>query len=94
MRVLPLLLLTGCAMAWNMGNRGKFQADIDSVIGQYGAKLSKADCNMIGTSKSGTCVWTVSAADRTAIEQGLSLELKDNGGERGGRRGAHGQLAR
>ncbi len=80
----PILLMTGCAMAWNMGNRGKFQTDIDDVVGQYGAKMTQAECNMIGTSQSGTCVWSASEADRKAIEQGLSLELKDSGGERGG----------
>lgn len=61
-----------CSSLWNLANRGSLVADVHEVIGIDQASLTLT-CQMIGNTRSGTCLGALSQDQAAGIVQRLGL---------------------
>lgn len=67
------LLTASCASMWNRVNRLPFQTDIQRVLAPSGVPVVLSDCQMEGTTRTGSCELEVSPKQLEAISSSLNL---------------------
>lgn len=87
MTVLALLCaapFTACDVVWNAANRSSLRADVAELLAKGGLPERALVCNMIGTTRGGTCSFSGSAEEVAAVTKSLALwEVRFGDGEGG-----------
>lgn len=53
-----LITLAGCDSAWNRANVGALEADLETLLSVQGIEIAFRNCNMVGTTRTGYCMFT------------------------------------
>ncbi len=72
-------VICSCDLAWNLANRGSLKNDIQELFERYGVLLSDPVCDMIGTTRSGTCQFRASSVEIASLVLGLNLKEVETG---------------
>jgi hypothetical protein len=65
---LAIFGFVGCDFVWNIGNRGTLKSDLEKLIG-----ITFNDCQMIGTTRTGSCSTPITVDELRSIADKLKL---------------------
>jgi hypothetical protein len=77
LRVLLLAVISSpagaCAPFWNSGNRTTLTADVREILDRGEVDPDRLECNMLGTTRSGLCLFDTTETEIQELTAGLGL---------------------